>query len=34
MAPGDICEVEIEGVGSLRNPVAQEAQFAPSREYA
>jgi acylpyruvate hydrolase len=36
MAPGDVCEVEIEGVGLLRNPIAQEhaAQSAPLRVYA
>jgi len=26
MAPGDVCEVEIEGVGLLRNPVVAEQQ--------
>ena len=25
MKPGDVCEVEIEGVGLLRNPVVQAA---------
>ena len=25
MKPGDICEVEIEGIGTLRNPVEDEA---------
>ena len=25
MKPGDVCEVEIEGIGILRNPIAQEA---------
>ena len=25
MKPGDVCEVEIEGIGTLRNPVADEA---------
>ena len=24
MAPGDICEIEIEGVGVLSNPIADE----------
>ena len=23
MKPGDVCEVEIEGIGTLRNPIAQ-----------
>ncbi|WP_158815552.1 fumarylacetoacetate hydrolase family protein [Methylocapsa sp. S129] len=36
MAPGDICEVEIEGVGLLRNRIAQEqtAKAAPARAFA
>jgi acylpyruvate hydrolase len=25
LAPGDVCEIEIEGIGILRNPVVQEA---------
>jgi 2-keto-4-pentenoate hydratase/2-oxohepta-3-ene-1,7-dioic acid hydratase in catechol pathway len=25
MKPGDVCEVEIEGIGTLRNPIAQQA---------
>ncbi|MGE0315353.1 MAG: fumarylacetoacetate hydrolase family protein [Lautropia sp.] len=25
MKPGDVCEVEIEGIGVLRNPIAQQA---------
>jgi hypothetical protein len=25
MKPGDVCEVEIEGLGTLRNPVAADA---------
>ncbi|MFX5873838.1 fumarylacetoacetate hydrolase family protein, partial [Acinetobacter baumannii] len=25
MKPGDVCEVEIEGIGILSNPIAQEA---------
>jgi 2-keto-4-pentenoate hydratase/2-oxohepta-3-ene-1,7-dioic acid hydratase in catechol pathway len=24
MKPGDVCEVEIEGIGTLSNPVADE----------
>lgn len=24
MRPGDVCEVEIEGIGTLRNPIAAE----------
>ena len=24
MAPGDICEIEVEGVGILSNPIADE----------
>ena len=24
MKPGDVCEVEIEGVGLLRNPIVQQ----------
>ena len=24
MKPGDICEIEISGVGTLRNPIASE----------
>jgi len=24
MAPGDICEIEIEGIGILSNPIADE----------
>jgi 2-keto-4-pentenoate hydratase/2-oxohepta-3-ene-1,7-dioic acid hydratase in catechol pathway len=24
MRPGDVCEVEIEGIGVLRNPIADE----------
>jgi acylpyruvate hydrolase len=24
MCPGDVCEVEIEGIGTLRNPIAAE----------
>jgi 2-keto-4-pentenoate hydratase/2-oxohepta-3-ene-1,7-dioic acid hydratase in catechol pathway len=24
MKPGEVCEVEIEGVGVLRNPIAQQ----------
>jgi 2-keto-4-pentenoate hydratase/2-oxohepta-3-ene-1,7-dioic acid hydratase in catechol pathway len=26
MKPGDVCEVEIEGLGILRNPVIQESE--------
>ena len=26
MKPGDVCEVEIEGIGTLRSPIADEAQ--------
>ena len=25
MKPGDVCEVEIEGIGTLRNPIAAQA---------
>jgi 2-keto-4-pentenoate hydratase/2-oxohepta-3-ene-1,7-dioic acid hydratase in catechol pathway len=25
MEPGDVCEIELEGVGLLRNPIAAEA---------
>jgi 2-keto-4-pentenoate hydratase/2-oxohepta-3-ene-1,7-dioic acid hydratase in catechol pathway len=25
MKPGDLCEVEIEGIGTLSNPIAQQA---------
>jgi 2-keto-4-pentenoate hydratase/2-oxohepta-3-ene-1,7-dioic acid hydratase in catechol pathway len=25
MAPGDICEIEISGIGILSNPIAAEA---------
>jgi acylpyruvate hydrolase len=25
MKPGDICEVEVEGLGILSNPIAQQA---------
>lgn len=25
MKPGDVCEVEVERIGVLRNPIAQEA---------
>ena len=25
LTPGDVCEVEISGIGILRNPVAAEA---------
>ena len=28
MKPGDVCEVEIEGLGVLRNPIVQERQAA------
>jgi acylpyruvate hydrolase len=28
MKPGDVCEVEIEGLGVLRNPIAQEGEGA------
>jgi acylpyruvate hydrolase len=28
MKPGDVCEVEIEGLGILRNPIVQEGQAA------
>jgi acylpyruvate hydrolase len=28
MKPGDVCEVEIEGLGILRNPIAQESKDA------
>jgi 2-keto-4-pentenoate hydratase/2-oxohepta-3-ene-1,7-dioic acid hydratase in catechol pathway len=28
MAPGDDCEIEIEGVGLLRNPIVEEAALA------
>jgi acylpyruvate hydrolase len=28
MKPGDVCEVEIEGLGILRNPIVQEKQAA------
>ena len=24
LRPGDVCEIEIEGIGPLRNPVAAE----------
>jgi 2-keto-4-pentenoate hydratase/2-oxohepta-3-ene-1,7-dioic acid hydratase in catechol pathway len=27
MAPGDVCEVEIDGIGILSNPIAQEAKI-------
>ncbi|MEE8144048.1 MAG: fumarylacetoacetate hydrolase family protein, partial [Kiloniellales bacterium] len=26
MKPGDVCEVEIEGIGTLRNSVADEGR--------
>ena len=29
MKPGDICEVEIEGIGALRNIVADEVPAPP-----
>jgi len=29
MKPGDVCEVEIEGIGTLRNPVRDEAVLSP-----
>jgi 2-keto-4-pentenoate hydratase/2-oxohepta-3-ene-1,7-dioic acid hydratase in catechol pathway len=25
MQPGDVCEVEIEGIGILRNPIAAQS---------
>jgi len=25
MRPGDVCDVEIEGIGTLRNPIAAES---------
>ena len=25
MKPGDVCEVEVEGIGVLRNPIVDEA---------
>jgi 2-keto-4-pentenoate hydratase/2-oxohepta-3-ene-1,7-dioic acid hydratase in catechol pathway len=28
MRPGDVCEIEIEGIGVLRNPIAEEAVAA------
>ena len=28
MKPGDVCEIEIEGLGVLRNPIAQEGEDA------
>jgi acylpyruvate hydrolase len=28
MKPGDVCEVAIEGLGVLRNPIAQEGEGA------
>ena len=28
MKPGDVCEVEIEGIGTLSNPIAQQAKSA------
>jgi acylpyruvate hydrolase len=28
MKPGDVCEVEIEGIGILRNPIIDEAEAA------
>jgi len=28
MKPGDVCEVEIEGIGTLSNPIAQETNPA------
>lgn len=28
MKPGDVCEIEIEGLGVLRNPIAQEVEGA------
>jgi acylpyruvate hydrolase len=28
MKPGDVCEVEIEGLGVLRNPIVQEGEGA------
>ena len=30
MRPGDVCEVEIEGIGTLRNPIAEETQISPA----
>jgi acylpyruvate hydrolase len=26
MKPGDVCEIEIEGLGVLRNPIAHEGK--------
>ncbi len=34
MKPGDICEVEIEKIGILRNPIVQAAAVAKVREHA
>ena len=36
MRPGDVCEVELEGLGILRNPVADHAAVAgaPTRKHA
>jgi hypothetical protein len=41
MKPGDTCEVEIDGVGTLSNPVAadngagyQTKLYTPSKAYA
>jgi 2-keto-4-pentenoate hydratase/2-oxohepta-3-ene-1,7-dioic acid hydratase in catechol pathway len=28
MKPGDVCEIEIEGLGILRNPIVHEAEDA------
>jgi acylpyruvate hydrolase len=30
MKPGDVCEVEVEGIGLLRNPIIAEAAQSPS----
>ena len=41
MKPGDVCDVEIEGLGTLRNPVAADAKadyqtrlFTPQKVHA
>jgi 2-keto-4-pentenoate hydratase/2-oxohepta-3-ene-1,7-dioic acid hydratase in catechol pathway len=28
MKPGDVCEIEIEGLGVLRNPIVHEGEDA------
>jgi hypothetical protein len=31
MKPGDVCEVELEGLGVLRNPIVDQAEAGAKR---